>query len=331
MLLHVARQSGPVQSGTVSSAGEIRNFEELIEARWFVVIETRAGLGNRLRALATAAALAKHTGRELLVVWIPDPHTDCLFSQLFETTGMYVSSTDVKPIFLRGGDTVFYDYDTKPGVMIEGTARKHIYVRSGRALNSTDFVWEDVNHFLQHDLRLKDLPDKLATRYSQIQTEIATTSHAVGVHIRMLTNLSNDIPGIETLPNTDTSAIYNMLSSVEHRRGCHVDYFITRMQVMLQENSEYVFFAAVDSPEARIKLKKAFGHKVRFVMGYNLERYCEQDKKRQSFCLKAAMVEFKLLAHTSKLLLSEWSSASELVRMLARSDVETSCGCQQCI
>ena len=53
-------------------------------------------------ALATAAALAKHTGRELLVVWIPDPHTDCLFSQLFETTGMYVSSTDVKPIFSRG-------------------------------------------------------------------------------------------------------------------------------------------------------------------------------------------------------------------------------------
>jgi len=285
---------------------------------------------HRYRIMHFTEAHAGATNDKFVVIG-DEFHTLIMHTQLFETTGMYVSSTDVKPIFSRGGDTVFYDYDIKPGVMIEGAARKHIYVRSGRALNSTDFVWEDVNHFLQHDLRLKDLPDKLATRYSQIQTEIATTSHAVGVHIRMLTNLSNDIPGIETLPNTDTSAIYNMLSSVEHRRGCHVDYFITRMQVMLQENSEYVFFAAVDSPEARIKLKKAFGHKVRFVMGYNLERYCEQDKKRQSFCLKAAMVEFKLLAHTSKLLLSEWSSASELVRMLARSDIETSCGCQQCI
>ena len=343
--LHVATRNGPAQSDTVSGDSirktsdslhinhyiGMSDLRELLEAHRFFVIETRAGLGNRLRALSTAAALAKHTRRELLLVWISDPHAQCRFDELFETVGMYVSSTDVRPLFSRADSSIFYDYDTKPGVMINGAVDKHIYVRSGRVLNSTDFDFEDVTHFLQHDLRLKNLPLELAMRYSQMQTEIADTTYAVGVHIRMKANLSQDIPNIETLPNTDTSAMYNMLSSVEHRRGCHVNHFVTRMQAMLRENPKYVFFVSVDSSEARTVLKKAaFSNRVRFVMDLDIELRCQNEHFRQLFCLQVAMVEFKLLAQTSKLLLSEWSSASELVRMLAGSGTETFCGCQQC-
>ena len=38
-------------------------------------VEPYHGLGNRLRAYASAAALAKMSGRALVVVWIPDVHS----------------------------------------------------------------------------------------------------------------------------------------------------------------------------------------------------------------------------------------------------------------
>ena len=49
-------------------------------------IEPYHGLGNRLRAYACAAALAKKTGRKIAVVWIPDVHVTAKMSDLFEVS-----------------------------------------------------------------------------------------------------------------------------------------------------------------------------------------------------------------------------------------------------
>ena len=50
----------------------------------FVFRRTNHGLGNRLRAYASAAALAKKSGRHLIIVWIPDMHVDSHFCDLFD-------------------------------------------------------------------------------------------------------------------------------------------------------------------------------------------------------------------------------------------------------
>ena len=43
----------------------------------WLVVEVRNGLGNRLRALASAMAVARAEGRPLLAVWVPDLHCNC--------------------------------------------------------------------------------------------------------------------------------------------------------------------------------------------------------------------------------------------------------------
>lgn len=53
-------------------------------ARRSLVIQVAHGLSNRLRAYASARALADATGRLLLVVWPLDEHCNASFSELFE-------------------------------------------------------------------------------------------------------------------------------------------------------------------------------------------------------------------------------------------------------
>ena len=43
----------------------------------WLVVEVRNGLGNRLRALASAMAVARAERRPLLAVWVPDLHCNC--------------------------------------------------------------------------------------------------------------------------------------------------------------------------------------------------------------------------------------------------------------
>ncbi|GAB0497777.1 hypothetical protein MMPV_009114 [Pyropia vietnamensis] len=48
-----------------------------------LVVHAAYGLGNRLRALGSAAAYAAATGRELVVVWVPDVHLGARLGDLF--------------------------------------------------------------------------------------------------------------------------------------------------------------------------------------------------------------------------------------------------------
>jgi hypothetical protein len=50
----------------------------------FVVVDVKNGLGNRLRAMASACAVAGALRRPVLLLWQPDLHCNCSFRQLFE-------------------------------------------------------------------------------------------------------------------------------------------------------------------------------------------------------------------------------------------------------
>ena len=52
-----------------------------------IFVDAQHGLGNRLRAIASAGAIATHTGRELVIIWQPDDHCDCRYHDLFEIGG----------------------------------------------------------------------------------------------------------------------------------------------------------------------------------------------------------------------------------------------------
>ena len=49
----------------------------------YVVIDAKNGLGNRLRALASAMSVAEYHSRPVLLVWVPDLHLNCSISAMF--------------------------------------------------------------------------------------------------------------------------------------------------------------------------------------------------------------------------------------------------------
>ena len=50
----------------------------------YVVVHVKNGLGNRLRALASAMAVAAKLNRPVLLIWVPDLHCNCSFLQMFD-------------------------------------------------------------------------------------------------------------------------------------------------------------------------------------------------------------------------------------------------------
>ena len=56
-------------------------------------IDAQHGLGNRLRAIGSAAAIADHQGYELVIVWEPDEHCNCYFHDLFDYSGAVIDSS----------------------------------------------------------------------------------------------------------------------------------------------------------------------------------------------------------------------------------------------
>lgn len=65
-------------------------------------IEVKNGLGNRLRALASAAVIAEATNQLLIVVWLVDVHCEGKYYELFDDSSLLVTSTippNTKPEF----------------------------------------------------------------------------------------------------------------------------------------------------------------------------------------------------------------------------------------
>ena len=52
-------------------------------------IEVKNGLGNRLRALASAYNIAKGSGRKLVIIWTTDEHCEAKFSELFVWSSLF--------------------------------------------------------------------------------------------------------------------------------------------------------------------------------------------------------------------------------------------------
>ena len=51
--------------------------------RW-VIVNVKNGLGNRLRAFASAASVAASLGRPVMVVWVSDLHCNCSLRNLLQ-------------------------------------------------------------------------------------------------------------------------------------------------------------------------------------------------------------------------------------------------------
>lgn len=92
-----------------------------------LVVEVSHGLGNRLRAYATASALSMRTGRTLELVWPSDVHLQADFSDLFEETEVTWHSKSFLECARESPAFIVYDYLENP---VDWRVRKPVDDRS---------------------------------------------------------------------------------------------------------------------------------------------------------------------------------------------------------
>jgi len=292
-----------------------------------LIVEPFHGLGNRLRAYASAVALASRSRRPLAVVWIPDVHVDANLRDLIEVDPAHIVFDFPILPSLRGMNfnLIEYDYNRVGGKdrVLRDHSRSAIYVRSAYVLQSQTKVTEaDIEQVLQS---LKPVAN-ISRRVAQASSALAKYENIVGVHIRMVTNLEDDVPGISQLPEDDSAGINAMGPAKRMRSNCHYTKFVPHLDREIRNDEDVSFLVASDTAEAVSALRQIYGERILKLNG--TKELCYGVSRRGLSCLQGALADFIVLSQVSSaLILSDWSSASELILRFAGRSIPHRGGC----
>lgn len=263
-------------------------------------IDGQHGLGNRLRALASAASVARATGRELVVVWQADAHCDCALSDLFDYDGAVIAESfhrDAGP----GSFDLFNYMEVEPGslkgaplALREG---RDAYLRSAYVLAHPASDWARDNAFL-HGL----------TPSEPVRDLVAGVRHpnAVSVHIRMSGGSAQQHLAYEHRANWTAEG----QAQIDHWRGqSHHDRFAARLDALIAQGAADTIFLAADTAQAYAAFADRYGDRLAW-----LERAL-YDRSAEQLCY--GLADAILLARAPRMLGSTWSSFSELAQRLA--------------
>lgn len=290
----------------------LRGLMESTSKRAFFV-HAQYGLGNRLRALGSAMAVAKVTGRVLVLIWEKDVHLNCEFSDLFANELITMSKLNMEWPPNSGGRrgdpalrTVdFYNFMRSGGKHIHNPLKqlvnprsgRHVYVKTAYVVRSS-FVPRIISTSSPH---WKTMRESLVPNV-EIMTLVNDPGFVnirgmVGVHIRSRT-IENDIKGV------NEESYGNGSRTTDHWR--RLTGLKTFEKKIMRLSLRYKFFVAADAREVIESLEKKFGsHRI-----FSLPR--DQDcVTRDVECAKLALADILLLSKTPTLLGSNWSSFTE--------------------
>lgn len=292
-----------------------------------MIVEPYHGLGNRLRAYASAAALARKTGRSLIVVWIPDQHVNATMSDLFDTADISVFDYPITGALSVFPQVLSYDYNAvgRKDEVLRDSTNLPIYVRSAYVLQSETFVSEaDISE----EIRALKPSDPVKWNIRKLEAKLSTVQgELIGVHIRMNTDIYRDVPGIQKIEPRSPASAARMGPVISERSRCHFTAFIPHMDEKLRNNPFATFFVASDTSCAIVSLISNFPGKI---LSTDLEQlaFCEGSDSRGKSCLQVCLAELLVLGgNVSSLILSEWSSASELIQRLSAFKIPHVIGC----
>lgn len=269
----------------------------LAHSRARLFIDAQHGLGNRLRAIGSAAAIAAATDRELVIVWQPDDHCDCRFTDLFRYDGAVCDQSF--PEDARQASVLNYmeiEGGTKNAPIPAETAGD-LYARSAFVLHSPHSTWASENRFLQTLVPVE-----------AVQTLVDSVRHpnAVSAHVRMeagpgLDHNTYDRP--ENWRPEDHALIH------EWRSKSHFSHFLTRLDALTAEGRAQTIFLAADLPQTYAEFTARYGERLAWLPRSLYDRSAAQ--------LHYALADAILLSRAPLLLGSTWSSFSELAMRLA--------------
>lgn len=260
-------------------------------------IDVRHGLGNRLRAMASAAIIAKNTERELRIIWVPDEHCEASFSDLFDTN-LTVISKPLSADEFRGMHFIDYMGNDK-GQIINVSKSDGLLIRSAFSLNSPMTSWHEENDFL----RSLSISPQVEGLIGDIRTD-----GCVGVHVRMQGSAGTDINSFDC-PSNWSSIDHQKI--VSWRNKSHYSNFVRKLQEERAKAGPFRLFLAADLPEVYDAFSEAFGDDVTF-----LQRNCYDRSSKQ---VQYALADLYLLSKCQQLYGSNWSSFTEIAHRLSSS------------
>ena len=261
-----------------------------------LVIEVAHGLGNRLRALASAAAVAAASGRILRVVWTPDIHCNCRFTDLFEDDIRQISdSTEAITLKRRSDYYCYVDHQKTANLAFDLLECQHeiLYVKSQKVLHTRRSFWNEENTFLR-----SLTPTTVVTKRVGA---IACNSETVGVHVRELAGQGN------CSHPADDPSLWDDVGKEQmfHWRAKTTRHaFRTRMESILELDNRQVYYVAADDPSVLTDMSKWFVGRIKHQQ--------RSSYSRDAGALVEAMVDLYALSRCGYLLGSEWSSFTEL-------------------
>jgi len=269
-----------------------------------IVIEPCHGLGNRMRAIGSAAAIARATGRDLVINWRPDDHCEASLGDLFQTD-CAVTETDWVDAARARGDLVLDNMETgegaAKGALLELVSGRDAYLRSAYVITHPASHWVAENAALKSVLRPRTVLRALAP----------PGPFDIALHIRM-----EAAGGPFDAPRNWSAAGHD---AIRHWRGqSHYARFMTRLDAWLArwEGAEPPrIFLAADQAATR----QAFAARYDGRVAMRAHDGPDPGRDRSADALRAALADMLALSESRHLLASHWSSFGEVALRLSGS------------
>lgn len=265
-----------------------------------IFVDAQHGLGNRMRAIGSAALLAKKTDRELVIVWEPDHHCEGRFVDLFDYDGAVIEEAFIDDAATTGCEVFNYmeiEEGSEKSAWVTGEGRNDIYFRSAYVLNSPHSNWTDENKFL-HSL----------TPVEEVRGLVSSvrTPNDISAHVRMEAGAGLDHNTYDNVENW-TEEGHQLIH--EWRAKSHFSHFMKRIDQLISEGRADRIFLATDLPETYQEFVDTYGDRIAYLNRDVYNRSAEQ--------LTYALADVLLLGKAPLMLGSTWSSFSELAMRMS--------------
>lgn len=268
------------------------------------IIHAQFGLTNRLRALASAYVFAQKTQRELILIWEPDLHCDCVFGDLFQMPDFEVKET---MDFSLESFAIYNCMETEghdPLAFVENQSSSNIYVKTYNPVQSSLSDSKAEEQFLK-DLKPADEVEALIKKVSNVSSKI-------GVHLRQQgrkDGVAWESPGGQW---TDESQ-----RELDFARAMgHEAYFISEMEEILKDRPDTKFFVAADKINVARGFQKRYPGRIDFLVRTPDDRSLES--------VRFGLADLILLSRCREILGTYFSSFSEMAERMGNAKVRYS-------
>ncbi len=275
----------------------------LTSTRQKLIVDAQHGLGNRLRAIGSAAAIAEKNDLQLVILWKPDDHCEARFESLFTYSGPVIQSLGQDFDISAEFNYMEIEEGSCKDELITIPSQGDILVKSAYALNSPDSSWAKENAFLQS---LKPSPQVKAL------VESVDVEGRTGIHIRMEAGEGLDDNSWDDVSNWGED---NHKEIQYWRSKSHFSHFMRKIDDELSVNPDKKYFLATDLKSTYDKFRQRYPEEtVSFLSRDSYDRSETQ--------IIYALADAILLSKCSALYGSTWSSFSELALRLSTSYTE---------